>query len=69
MKTYTLGARRYFAHVPRRRFKIEAARSAGCSAIHFGPTYDWWPSPYPWQGLTRPDGTPRPVCDVIRGAQ
>ena len=49
--------------------KIEAAQAAGCSSIHFGPTYDWWPSPYPWQGLTRADGTPRPVCDVVRAAQ
>jgi hypothetical protein len=50
--------------------KIDAALAAGCSAIHFGPTYDWGSlSPYNWQGLTRPDGTPRPVCDVIRAAQ
>jgi hypothetical protein len=52
--------------------KIEAARAAGCSAIHLGPTYDWQlvgPTPYPWQGLTRQSGTPRPVCDVVRAAQ
>ena len=50
--------------------KIEAARVAGCSQANFGPLYDWpLPNPYPWQGLTQPDGTPRPVCDVIRAAQ
>ena len=50
--------------------KIEAARAAGCSQVNFGPLYDWGAAnPYNWQGLTRPDGTPRPVCDVIRAAQ
>jgi hypothetical protein len=58
--------------------KIEAARAAGCSQVNFGGLYDWnepvkgsWQvvTPYPWQGLTRPDGTPRPVCDVVRAAQ
>ena len=52
------------------RFKIDEARRAGCSAINFGPLYDWpLPNPYPWQGLTRADGTPRPVCDVVRAGQ
>lgn len=52
--------------------KIAAAQRAGCSAIHFGPLYDWnlsQPTPYPWQGLTRPDGSLRPVCETIRAAQ
>lgn len=54
------------------RAKIQAALEAGCAGIHFGPLYDWQTlqptTALPWQGLTRPDGTLRPVCAVIRNA-
>ncbi len=47
--------------------KIEAARASGCSQVNFGPFYDYG-LPYPWQGLTRPDGTLRPACQEILSA-
>lgn len=52
--------------------KIQAAYEAGCAGIHFGPLYDWQllqsATALPWQGLTRSNGTLRPVCGVIRNA-
>lgn len=51
------------------RAKIQEAEKAGCAGIHFGPLYDWQlvsaVNAFPWQGLTRPDGTLRPVCLII----
>lgn len=69
-----------FAEVERRQVetmtaKLAAMRRAGVDRCHVGPLADWptWIgfalNPLAWQGLTRPDGSLRPVCDVLRAAQ
>ena len=43
---------------------------AGVERVYLGPLRDWpRATGQPWQGILNADGTPRPVCDVVRAAQ
>ena len=50
--------------------RILEADRAGAARIYFGGLVDWpRGSSQAFQGILQPDGTPRPVCEVIRAAQ
>lgn len=50
--------------------RILEADRGGAARIYFGGLVDWpRGSSQAFQGILEPDGTPRPVCEVIRAAQ
>lgn len=60
----------YVEQVETTHARLIAMSEAGVERVYLGPIRDWpRATGQPWQGILNADGTPRPVCDVIRAAQ